>query len=282
MQALPTPTEDDDAPIPPDTVSNDANTNPSVRLRRKAAKRTLPWDQAAGELDRMPSSWSPQAEDIPAVATKKLRLEELLPNTTDKAARKTVSPDVSLGLPPPAADDGDDADAVTDTQPNDGKTRATARWTTDEDAKLTRAVANTSKKKHGKDYRTDWATISALVPGRTKIQCWSRWDHPLDPSIGRANGRTVKWVEDEDIKLKDALQTHGSKDWVAISALVPGRTKIQCKYRWHNCLLGLEHFAPAKDNDDTDANTDAVTDTQPNVLIGRLVASGHRRRCKAD
>jgi hypothetical protein len=41
------------------------------------------------------------------------------------------------------------ADTVTDTQPNAGVTRATARWTTDEDAKLTRAVANTSEARQG-------------------------------------------------------------------------------------------------------------------------------------
>jgi hypothetical protein len=40
-------------------------------------------------------------------------------------------------------------------------------------------------------------------------------------------GHTGKWVEDEDYKLKDAVPTHG--DWDAISALVPGGEKSQCK-----------------------------------------------------
>jgi hypothetical protein len=43
----------------------------------------------------------------------------------------------------------------------------------------------------------------------------------LDPSIDLANGRTGKWAENEDIKLKDAVQIHGGKEWVAITALVP-------------------------------------------------------------
>jgi hypothetical protein len=30
------------------------------------------------------------------------------------------------------------------------------------------------------------------------------------------------WSEDKDIKLKDAVQRHGGKDWGAIAALVPG------------------------------------------------------------
>jgi hypothetical protein len=36
--------------------------------------------------------------------------------------------------------------------------------------------------------------------------------------------------------LKDALQTHGDKDWVAIAALVPARTKSQCCSIWHDFL----------------------------------------------
>jgi hypothetical protein len=41
------------------------------------------------------------------------------------------------------------------------------KWTTDEDSTLTDAV----EKYNG----ADWAGISARVPGRTKQQCWSRW-----------------------------------------------------------------------------------------------------------
>jgi hypothetical protein len=47
----------------------------------------------------------------------------------------------------------------------------------------------------------------------------------LAPSIALTAGRTGTWEEDEDSKLKEAVQTHGDKDWVTISLLVPGRTK---------------------------------------------------------
>jgi hypothetical protein len=40
------------------------------------------------------------------------------------------------------------ADPVTNTQPNAGATRATGRWTLEEDGELTRAFANTSKKNY--------------------------------------------------------------------------------------------------------------------------------------
>jgi hypothetical protein len=236
------PAEDDEAsipenvreaPIPEETVSNE-DLKRTVKVRRKAAKRTRPFDLPAGEL--LLVSRPPQAKEIPA--RKKPRLEEPLPTTTDQAANKTASPDVSVDLPPPAADnDYLNADTLTDTQPNAAATWATGRlWTTDEDAQLTIAITNTSKKKHYGEYKTDWVAVAALVPGRTKTQCWNRWKNVLDPIIDRANGRMGTWIEDEDSKLKDAVRTHGGKNWALIAALVPGRTNVQCYNRWHNGL----------------------------------------------
>jgi hypothetical protein len=102
------------------------------------------------------------------------------------------------------------------------------RWTSVEDSKLKNAV-----QKHGDK---NWNEITAQVPGRTNQQCRNRWRDVLDPSIGRASGRKGKWTSVEDSKLQDAVQTHGGKDWVAISALVPGRTRNQCAHRWHDAL----------------------------------------------
>jgi hypothetical protein len=205
MQAPPPPTNQAEAEdvIPMEIASNDATMNRAVNVHRKAAKRTLPWDLEAEELLLL-SSPPPQAEDI-QTARKKQRLEEPLPETTDEAARKTASPDISVGLPSPAAADDDantNADPSMDTQPNAGETRVTGSWTSEEDGKLTRAVANTSKKKYGKEYKTDWVAIAALVPGRTNKQCWGRWTVVLDPSISPASGRKGEWTADEDRHLK--------------------------------------------------------------------------------
>jgi hypothetical protein len=38
-------------------------------------------------------------------------------------------------------------------------------------------------------------------------------------------GRRGAWTEAEDIKLKDAVQTHGGKNWEKIAELVPDRMK---------------------------------------------------------
>jgi hypothetical protein len=229
------PTDQAEASIAADTTSigNRSNWNHTVAVRRKVAKRTHHFDLVAEELNLVSST--PQPKDIPP-ARKKPRLEEPHPTTTDEAARKAAPADVSAGRrrPPPAADDDTNADPKTDTQPNAGATRR--RWTLEEDAKLTTAVTNTSKMKWRKKYKTDRDAVAMLVPGRTSTQCIRRWKDFLDPSIDRASGRAGNWTIDEDKKLKDAVLTHGGKNWETIGVLVPGRTKIQCSSRWQRIL----------------------------------------------
>jgi hypothetical protein len=110
----------------------------------------------------------------------------------------------------------------------DRATARTGKWTPDEDSKLKDAVHTRGDK--------SWGEISELVPGRTRHQCHNRWRDALDTRIDRANKRTGTWTEDEDSKLEDAVKTHGGKNWVVITALVPGRTRNQCYSRWHNVL----------------------------------------------
>jgi hypothetical protein len=95
----------------------------------------------------------------------------------------------------------------------------TGKWSKYEDIKLKHAV-----QMHGGENSVAFA---ALVPGRTRIQCHTRWQSTLDPSIDRTPlGRSGTWTEDEGIKLKDAVRIHGGKDWAAITAMVPGQRKL--------------------------------------------------------
>jgi hypothetical protein len=226
------PTEQAEASMPTAETTVTNNWERTVNVRRKAAKRTHPFDLTEEELELV-SPPPPQDEDTPA--RKKQRLEEPLPTTTDEATRVTASHDILEGLSPAAAENAN-ADSVTDTQPNAGATPATRRWTLQEDANLTRVVVHTTKKKRGKEYKTNWPAVSKLIPGRTNIQCWHRWHDVLDPSSGRASARKGKWKTVEDSKLKDAVKIHGDRDWGAIAALLPGRTKNQCNKRWHYAL----------------------------------------------
>jgi hypothetical protein len=102
------------------------------------------------------------------------------------------------------------------------------RWTTDEDTKLKDAVQTHNGK--------NWDAIAALIPGRSRRQCTGRWHDALDPRVNQTPGRTDKWSTNEDTKLKDAVRIHDGKNWEAIAALVPGRTRRQCNTRWHDIL----------------------------------------------
>jgi Myb-like DNA-binding protein BAS1 len=102
------------------------------------------------------------------------------------------------------------------------------KCTAGEDSKLKDA-----ERTHGDK---NWGLIAALVPGRTQKQCYKRWNDVLDPSIGRESGRSSNWTAVEDSKLKDAVLMHGDKDWGAISALIPSRTRNQCCERWHDAF----------------------------------------------
>jgi hypothetical protein len=110
----------------------------------------------------------------------------------------------------------------------DRSNRCTGKWTEDEDLRLKHSVQI-----HG---GKDWAAIAALVPGRTPRQCLNRWHNALVSNIDPKAGRVRRWGEDEDVKLKKAVQTHGGKNWDAVASLVEARTKIQCRNRWHDVL----------------------------------------------
>jgi hypothetical protein len=103
----------------------------------------------------------------------------------------------------------------------------TSYWTVDEDEQLKDAV-----QRHG---GKNWIGTAALVPRRTENQCFSRWHDAWDPtSVDKTSLSIGQWTADEDDHLKDAVQRHSGKE--DISAIVPGRTKIQCISRWFNGL----------------------------------------------
>jgi hypothetical protein len=250
-------------------------------VRRKAAKRIFPWDLPVDEIQLV----LPRPQDEDTRETKRPRLEEPVHITTDEAATNTTSHDTTVALPP-AADAADhhadaNADPVADTQPNARTSGATGRWTLVEDAKLTSAVTKTRKKEHSKN----WFTISALVPGRTKKQCWRRWRNVLEPSIDGVNGCTGTWKEDEDIKLKGAVQKLGDKDWVAIAALVPGRTKKQCCNRWRDALdpgIVLTGGCTGKWKEDEDIKLKGAVQKHGDkdwVAIAALVPGRTKKQC---
>jgi hypothetical protein len=101
------------------------------------------------------------------------------------------------------------------------------KWTPEEDAQLIEAVM-----KHG----NKWVEVATLVPGRMGNQCYNRWHIKLGPTtIQTTPPNKGKWSAEEDANLIEAVEKRGNK-WVAVAALVPGRTNDQCSLRWQKCL----------------------------------------------
>jgi hypothetical protein len=97
-------------------------------------------------------------------------------------------------------------------------------WKPEEDAMLIEAVKR-------KGY--NWLQVSAMVPGRTNQHCRKRWHTRWDSTVARNKGG--KWEREEDAKLIEAVKRIGGH-WVAVAALVPGRSNIQCRDRWLHTL----------------------------------------------
>ncbi|PWA85197.1 myb domain protein 4r1 [Artemisia annua] len=97
-------------------------------------------------------------------------------------------------------------------------------WTPTEDEELRKAVAEYGE--------TNWQLIASIVSGRTGTQCSNRWKKSLNP----LRERVGRWDPDEDKRLKIAVRLFGAKNWNKITKFVPGRTQVQCRERWVNCL----------------------------------------------
>jgi hypothetical protein len=213
-------------------------------LRRKNGIRTLPVPARAvllparAEPPALPPHPPPQLEDEDIPPAKRARLQ-----TRDSSS---------------AAADGVRTDSADDTPtypvtlavslPSAAPSRASRRaWKAEEDAKLTKAV-----KKHG----NHWVEVAAMVPGRTRVQCHTRWTQTLDP----ANGKKGNWTPEEDAKLTEAVKKHGSNHWVAVAMLVPGRTDKRCRQRWVHSLDPTNGKSGGKWTPEEDAKlTAAVT-----------------------
>jgi hypothetical protein len=218
----------------------------SGTMQRKVGKKTYPWSAAV--IHTSPPVFHasppvihtsppvihtspPQDEDIPA--RKKPRLQASSSVVEDEADTLNASPDAIVAVV--STDAG--PDAATAAQPNDGATQAPLRaWTPEEDTKLTAAVNSAGKKeKFSERYKIDWVAVAALVPGRTRQQCASRWHYKfrMYSNMDRTTARTGKWTTQEDGTLIDAVKKYkNGEDWTAIAALIPGRTRKQCRQRW--------------------------------------------------
>nr|XP_010932454.1 uncharacterized protein LOC105053113 isoform X1 [Elaeis guineensis]XP_029122846.1 uncharacterized protein LOC105053113 isoform X1 [Elaeis guineensis]XP_029122847.1 uncharacterized protein LOC105053113 isoform X1 [Elaeis guineensis] len=111
-------------------------------------------------------------------------------------------------------------------------------WTEDEDAKLCAAVESFGD--------NNWQLVASNLEGRTGAQCSNRWRKSLNPDRRKVG----RWSVDEDKRLKVAVMLFGAKNWNKIAQFAPGRTQVQCRERWLNCLdpsLNLKAWTEEED-----------------------------------
>jgi hypothetical protein len=210
----------DEASIPTKYVINAQIVG--ARTRRKVATRTRPFflPNVAAEN---PTLSPPDDEDPPAAKKPRLEAPTGIFNTAGGVVHAHTTDTVTADLP---EDTPPDAVTPAASLPRTVAFRAPRRrWTPEEDAKLTEAVQNLGK---------TWLAVAVLVPGRTDRQCRLRWVQTLDPVNG-SKGKRRSWKPEEDAKLTEAVHKLG-KDWVAVAAIVPGRTNEQCRLRWVHSL----------------------------------------------
>jgi myb proto-oncogene protein len=78
------------------------------------------------------------------------------------------------------------------------------------------------------------------------------------PNKGKKPG---KWSPEEDAKLTEAVQKL-SEDWVAVAAMVPGLTNIQCRYRWVR-YLDPDRASNTVEEEDNNAGDYEALDSVP-------------------
>ncbi|PIN22504.1 hypothetical protein CDL12_04778 [Handroanthus impetiginosus] len=112
-------------------------------------------------------------------------------------------------------------------------------WTKEEDNQLRAAVETYGE--------SNWQLVASVVEGRTGTQCSNRWLKTLNP----ARKRVGKWTAEEDKRLKVAVTLFGPKTWKKVAKYVSGRTQVQCRERWVNCLDPSLNTAPWADEEDS-------------------------------
>ena len=97
------------------------------------------------------------------------------------------------------------------------------KWTDDEDNYLRAAINEYGEKQ--------WRLISEKVPGRSPIQCLHRWSKILKPGLVKG-----PWSAQEDLALRNWVESQGPTKWSHCSKHIEGRSGKQCRERWFNIL----------------------------------------------
>jgi hypothetical protein len=114
------------------------------------------------------------------------------------------------------------------------------------------------------------------------MQCRERWVRSLDTANGKKRKPRLNWEPEEDAKLTEAVKKHGEDCWVAVAAMVPDRTNVQCHHRWTQTLDPVNGNKATKWTPELDAKlTKAVKKHGKDwVAVAKLVPGRTNQRCR--
>ena len=73
----------------------------------------------------------------------------------------------------------------------------------------------------------NWSLIAQKMVTRNTAQCRDEWSRCLCPTVSHE-----RWTAREDKLLLSTVNTKGTTSWIAVSAVLPGRTADACKTRY--------------------------------------------------
>lgn len=81
-----------------------------------------------------------------------------------------------------------------------------------------------------------WVKIARFIPHRTAVQLHSRYNAFLNVTF-------ESWTPRDDYRLLELVKEHGSRDWVKVASEFGGKTRTQCRNRFHVIYNWCETFS---------------------------------------
>ncbi|KAI9256719.1 Homeodomain-like protein [Sporodiniella umbellata] len=148
------------------------------------------------------------------------------------------------------------------------------RWSSKECSMLSKAVA-----KYG-IHR--WSAVASCIPGRTAVQCSTRWFGALNTKIHKG-----KWSKGEDRILKETVDYYEARrqgdstlPWSKIAENIQYRTGVQCQARWTEALDPMIHKGRWSDEENALLERAVAQFGCCWIRISRMIPTRTQRQCR--
>lgn len=144
------------------------------------------------------------------------------------------------------------------------------KWTKIEDLRLLCGAIKYDAK--------NWKAISAFVGyNRTSGQCNQRWNRSVCPEILH-----TKWTENEDRILMNLVEVQKFNKWKQVSKFIPGRTDLQCRYRYTQLTKGDICHGEDDEKENSEPNISKAPSTQSKLILPNICSLNNTMNTKPN